>query len=309
MEKAELFVIDAAVEKYVKELKEDPEFQKFLVGVDIFWPIDHPGCIPPIQNQGDVICVGEKKNRRDEGFPIDLFDGYDYAMSGVYTWEHYGWTGKSVAHRAITDEKAKKIIIEYYEYKEAENEIWQLMEERPSATTLIYLTKSLVEWEYLEMKGEFDMVITNDSDLIMYGFEKILLFNLDLDTLSRQQYYSAYLLDFISGLDESKILPTCLPVRCDYIKFIPEMDITAARDYMLEHRDYKKKASGLKELEFLYIGSILASNLNDNSTSCPLLVMGNMFCTELRIHRRYDLKGSSQGRFTNKDEIDERVLH
>ncbi|KAL6517710.1 hypothetical protein OROMI_033411 [Orobanche minor] len=35
------------------------------------------------------------------------------------------------------------------------------------------------------------------------------------------------------------------------------------------------------------------------------VVMGNMFCTELHIHRRYDLKGSSQGRFTNKDEIDE----
>ncbi|KAG8368770.1 hypothetical protein BUALT_Bualt15G0081300 [Buddleja alternifolia] len=35
------------------------------------------------------------------------------------------------------------------------------------------------------------------------------------------------------------------------------------------------------------------------------VVMGNMFCTELRIHRRYDLKGSSHGRFTNKDKIDE----
>lgn len=33
--------------------------------------------------------------------------------------------------------------------------------------------------------------------------------------------------------------------------------------------------------------------------------MGNMFCTELRIHRRYDLKGSSQGRSTKKDRIDE----
>lgn len=33
--------------------------------------------------------------------------------------------------------------------------------------------------------------------------------------------------------------------------------------------------------------------------------MGNMFCTELRIHRRYDLKGSCQGRFTAKDVIDE----
>lgn len=33
--------------------------------------------------------------------------------------------------------------------------------------------------------------------------------------------------------------------------------------------------------------------------------MGNMFKTELRIHRRYDLKGSCQGRITNKDHIDE----
>ncbi|XP_029119304.1 phosphatidylinositol 4-phosphate 5-kinase 1 isoform X2 [Elaeis guineensis] len=35
------------------------------------------------------------------------------------------------------------------------------------------------------------------------------------------------------------------------------------------------------------------------------VVMGNMFCTELRIHRRYDLKGSSQGRSTSKHNINE----
>ncbi|PIN08105.1 Phosphatidylinositol-4-phosphate 5-kinase [Handroanthus impetiginosus] len=35
------------------------------------------------------------------------------------------------------------------------------------------------------------------------------------------------------------------------------------------------------------------------------IVMGNMFCTELRIHRRYDLKGSTHGRVTNKDKIDD----
>ncbi|KAI3755224.1 hypothetical protein L1987_55020 [Smallanthus sonchifolius] len=35
------------------------------------------------------------------------------------------------------------------------------------------------------------------------------------------------------------------------------------------------------------------------------VVMGNMFYTELRIHRRYDLKGSHQGRSTNKDDIKE----
>ncbi|KAI0507541.1 hypothetical protein KFK09_013667 [Dendrobium nobile] len=35
------------------------------------------------------------------------------------------------------------------------------------------------------------------------------------------------------------------------------------------------------------------------------VVMGNMFCTELRIHRRYDLKGSSHGRSTSADKINE----
>jgi 1-phosphatidylinositol-4-phosphate 5-kinase len=33
--------------------------------------------------------------------------------------------------------------------------------------------------------------------------------------------------------------------------------------------------------------------------------MGNMFCTELRIHRRFDLKGSSLGRSTENVEIEE----
>ncbi|KAE8683561.1 Phosphatidylinositol 4-phosphate 5-kinase 2 [Hibiscus syriacus] len=37
------------------------------------------------------------------------------------------------------------------------------------------------------------------------------------------------------------------------------------------------------------------------------IVMGNMFCSEYQIHRRFDLKGSSHGRLTDKpeDEIDE----
>ncbi|XP_050210026.1 phosphatidylinositol 4-phosphate 5-kinase 7 [Mercurialis annua] len=33
------------------------------------------------------------------------------------------------------------------------------------------------------------------------------------------------------------------------------------------------------------------------------VVMGNMFCTELKIHRCYDLKGSTHGRFTDADKI------
>ena len=35
--------------------------------------------------------------------------------------------------------------------------------------------------------------------------------------------------------------------------------------------------------------------------------MGNLFCSEYQIHRRFDLKGSSHGRTTDKpaEEIDE----
>ncbi|CAN4121480.1 unnamed protein product [Withania somnifera] len=38
------------------------------------------------------------------------------------------------------------------------------------------------------------------------------------------------------------------------------------------------------------------------------VVMGNMFYTELRIHRRFDLKGSSLGRSADKVEIDENTI-
>lgn len=32
------------------------------------------------------------------------------------------------------------------------------------------------------------------------------------------------------------------------------------------------------------------------------VIMGNLFCTEFGIHRRFDLKGSSHGRLTDKPE-------
>lgn len=34
------------------------------------------------------------------------------------------------------------------------------------------------------------------------------------------------------------------------------------------------------------------------------IVMGNLFCSEYPIHRRFDLKGSSHGRTTDKPEED-----
>lgn len=34
------------------------------------------------------------------------------------------------------------------------------------------------------------------------------------------------------------------------------------------------------------------------------VIMGNLLCTQVPIHRRYDLKGSSQGRITDKPETE-----
>ncbi|MBA0824151.1 hypothetical protein Goarm_020833 [Gossypium armourianum] len=54
-----------------------------------------------------------------------------------------------------------------------------------------------------------------------------------------------------------------------------------------------------------YMMSICGNDALRELSSPGKSVMGNMFCTELRIHRRYDLKGSSQGRSADNVEIDE----
>ncbi|KAF3642525.1 Phosphatidylinositol 4-phosphate 5-kinase 1 [Capsicum annuum] len=78
---------------------------------------------------------------------------------------------------------------------------------------------------------------------------------------------------------ELKALLKMLP---DYYKHVKEHDNTLITKVFGVHRISLKRG---KKVRFV--------------------VMGNMFCTELRIHRRYDLKGSSQGRSTKKDRIDE----
>ena len=58
----------------------------------------------------------------------------------------------------------------------------------------------------------------------------------------------------------------------------------------------------------LLLQMFLAVMVSDNSLlQVRFIVMGNLFCSEYRIHRRFDLKGSSYGRTADKfdDEIDE----
>ena len=55
---------------------------------------------------------------------------------------------------------------------------------------------------------------------------------------------------------------------------------------------------------FLWMSNYLCCGSN---LQTRFIVMGNLFCSEYRIHRRFDLKGSSHGRTTDKSEgeIDE----
>ncbi|KAK4478680.1 hypothetical protein RD792_014173 [Penstemon davidsonii] len=52
----------------------------------------------------------------------------------------------------------------------------------------------------------------------------------------------------------------------------------------------------------------MIKTLRKSEVKFRFVVMGNMFCTELRIHRRFDLKGSSLGRSADKVEIDENTI-
>ncbi|CAK9179547.1 unnamed protein product [Ilex paraguariensis] len=78
---------------------------------------------------------------------------------------------------------------------------------------------------------------------------------------------------------ELKVLLTMLP---SYYNHVKEHENTLITKFFGLHRITLKHG---KEVRFV--------------------VMGNMFCTELHIHRRYDLKGSTYGRFTYPDKIHE----
>ena len=53
--------------------------------------------------------------------------------------------------------------------------------------------------------------------------------------------------------------------------------------------------------------NVMKSCNNAVQKQTRFIVMGNVFCAEYRIHKRFDLKGSSHGRITDKPqkEIDE----
>ncbi|KAK6121175.1 hypothetical protein DH2020_045096 [Rehmannia glutinosa] len=114
-----------------------------------------------------------------------------------------------------------------------------------------------------------------------------------------------------------------LQVEDDYFEFFKlRLPLNVVRNlrelFKLNAADYMMSIcgdDGLREISspgksgsLFYVSHddrFVIKTLKKSELKVRFVVMGNMFFTEVRIHRRYDLKGSSQGRFTNKDEIDE----
>lgn len=57
--------------------------------------------------------------------------------------------------------------------------------------------------------------------------------------------------------------------------------------------------------ELLSVCDLLASSSQAGHTKIRFVIMGNLFNSNVRLHRRFDLKGSSQGRSSEKTAIDE----
>ena len=73
-----------------------------------------------------------------------------------------------------------------------------------------------------------------------------------------------------------------------------------------------KPLNGQKVRDIYYnnrlLQMFLAVMVSDNSLlQVRFIVMGNLFCSEYRIHRRFDLKGSSYGRSRTADKFDDEI--
>eukprot|EP00237_Pycnococcus_provasolii_P000252 CAMPEP_0119207026 /NCGR_PEP_ID=MMETSP1316-20130426/40686_1 /TAXON_ID=41880 /ORGANISM="Pycnococcus provasolii, Strain RCC2336" /LENGTH=997 /DNA_ID=CAMNT_0007203429 /DNA_START=127 /DNA_END=3120 /DNA_ORIENTATION=+ len=74
--------------------------------------------------------------------------------------------------------------------------------------------------------------------------------------------------------------------------------------HVMENRDtLLTKFFGLYRLKPLHLSGSRMAKAAGGSRTVRFVVMNNLFCTDLRIHRRFDLKGSTQGRATDQAKI------
>ncbi|KAH9295550.1 hypothetical protein KI387_039138, partial [Taxus chinensis] len=87
---------------------------------------------------------------------------------------------------------------------------------------------------------------------------------------------------------------------CFIVKMMKKSEVKVLLEMLPNYYKHVRTYESTLITKFFGLHSIKAAG-----QKIRFVVMGNMLCSELRIHRRYDLKGSSHGRSTDKVEIDE----
>ena len=105
---------------------------------------------------------------------------------------------------------------------------------------------------------------------------------------------------FYSSHDDRFLIKT---VRKHEMKLLRDL-LPMYYKHVMENRDtLLTKFFGLYRLKPLNSGGSRMSKAAGGSRTVRFVVMNNLFCTDLRIHRRFDLKGSTQGRATPQEKI------
>jgi exonuclease-1 len=91
---------------------------------------------------------------------------------------------------------------------------------------------------YLERKGLVDGVITEDSDLIVFGCRKI-LFKLNPSTGAAQEYAYDRLpqLKDMKNWDLARFREVCILAGCDYLPNIPKIGLKTAFKLIQRYTD------------------------------------------------------------------------
>ncbi|KAG8376621.1 hypothetical protein BUALT_Bualt09G0082500 [Buddleja alternifolia] len=99
------------------------------------------------------------------------------------------------------------------------------------------------------------------------------------------------------------------------IKTLRKSEVKVLLRMLPNYHDHVRRYDNTLITKFFGLHRIKPSSGQKANLVAPLIalqfrfvVMGNMFCTELRIHRRFDLKGSSLGRSADKVEIEENTI-
>jgi len=140
---------------------------------------------------------------------------------------------------------------------------------------------------YLEKMGIIDAVVSEDSDLLVFGV-KTLLTKLDqfgeLVEVNRDRFTACKEVSFV-GWTQTEFRHMCILSGCDYLENIPSMGLKTAHSYMRRYKDVEKllgavQMEGKKKVPSGYLESFKRADMTflHQRVFCPIqerIVMAN----------------------------------